>query len=370
MVPTSALQVDIYITNFKPILVKSPARLPLQTPTRARSPSDPSIRKEELQPPHRRFAGARSRSNTADSVESQDTYSSDVDLSYYSGENADNEPPVEDMNAAHQTNILELTNFDGDVDTALPGEASLSLKVKKEGKIRRLQSRKLGKAVEARRDHDARTAHLPSFSQVQSLALAPPLPANPPPVVSRPRRAYTLSVTSAQSTERLLPISPLSELATLATSGADEYTVLSLFSPYADSPPASVPPIIDLAPTVSIVAPSVTRSRSGSSPRPSWSYSDAKSEVDGSRTLATSRPLSIMTATTATMHDVPPASARANPQIRFEIDDQEATDVNVVSEKARPGKPKLDKVIADEVEGSKGAVVVACEFVFSSGLGV
>ncbi|KAF8843639.1 hypothetical protein BDN67DRAFT_1025275 [Paxillus ammoniavirescens] len=371
MVPTSALQVDIYVTNFKPTLLKSPARSPLQTPTRARSPSDPSIRKEEFQPPHRRFAGAkhaRSRSNTTDSMESQDTYSSDVDLSYYSGENADNEPPVEDMNAAHQTNILELTNFDGDVDTALPGEASLSLKVKKEGKTRRLQSRKLGKAVEARRDHDARTAHLPSFSQVQSLALALPESANTPPVTTRPRRAFTLSATSAQSTERLLPISPLSELPALATSGADEYTALSLFSPYADSPPrppGPVPPTIDLAPTVSIVAPSVARSRSGSSPRLSWSYSDAKSEVGSSRTLASSRPLSIMTtatATTATMHDVPPTppSARANPKIRFEIDDQEATDVNVVSEKARPGKPKLDKVIADEVEASKGAVVVAC----------
>ncbi|KIJ07135.1 hypothetical protein PAXINDRAFT_103084 [Paxillus involutus ATCC 200175] len=71
MVPTSALQVDIYITNLKLILVKSPARA----------------------------NHARSRSNTTDSVESQDTYSSDIDLSYDSGGNTDNEPPVKDMNA-------------------------------------------------------------------------------------------------------------------------------------------------------------------------------------------------------------------------------------------------------------------------------
>ena len=43
------------------------------------------------------------------------------------------------------------------------------------------------------------------------------------------------------------------------------------------------------------------------------------------------------------------------------MDEQEAVDVNVVSEHARLGKPKLDKLIADEVQVSKGAVVVACQ---------
>jgi len=47
-------------------------------------------------------------------------------------------------------------------------------------------------------------------------------------------------------------------------------------------------------------------------------------------------------------------------QLPFEMAEQEAIDVNVVSEHARPGKPKLDKVIADEVQASKGAIVVAC----------
>ena len=45
----------------------------------------------------------------------------------------------------------------------------------------------------------------------------------------------------------------------------------------------------------------------------------------------------------------------------FEMDEQEAANVDVISEHARPGKPKLDRVIADEMRASKGAIVVACQ---------
>ena len=45
----------------------------------------------------------------------------------------------------------------------------------------------------------------------------------------------------------------------------------------------------------------------------------------------------------------------------FEMDEQEAADVDVISEHTRPRKPKLDRVIADEMQASKGAIVVACQ---------
>lgn len=42
------------------------------------------------------------------------------------------------------------------------------------------------------------------------------------------------------------------------------------------------------------------------------------------------------------------------------IDQQELQDIRIVSEVARPGKPKLDKILHDEVERSKGSLAVAC----------
>ncbi|TRM56221.1 hypothetical protein BD626DRAFT_551656 [Schizophyllum amplum] len=46
------------------------------------------------------------------------------------------------------------------------------------------------------------------------------------------------------------------------------------------------------------------------------------------------------------------------PQLHVEAD--ELRDVARVSEFARPGKPRIDRILADEVERSKGSVVVAC----------
>ncbi|KAF9218400.1 hypothetical protein BS17DRAFT_798591 [Gyrodon lividus] len=367
MVPSSALQVDIYVTNFKPILMRPPALPPLSIPTQTRFDPDPTITGEELQPPHPRFTRdnvARFRSDSTGSVESNESHASDVDLSYYMGEYPV-DPPVDDMNVAHQTNILDLTNFDGDDDTALPGEANLTRKVKKEGKIRRSQSRKFGKVAEMMGNDDARAVHILTHSLGQTHAHAQAMAhVHPPPLASfHPRRTLRLSALSAQSTDRLLPISPLSERPTSATSEMDGYSPLSLFSPYADSPtrpklpPGSEPPVIDLTPTVSLVTPPIACSEPGSPTRSSQSYSDGKSEALSSRTVMTWQ---IPMTKTMNVHNASLASASSNPQIRFEIDEQEARDINVISEHARPGKPKLDKVIADEVEGSKGAVVVAC----------
>jgi hypothetical protein len=46
--------------------------------------------------------------------------------------------------------------------------------------------------------------------------------------------------------------------------------------------------------------------------------------------------------------------------IQFDISEEEVRDINVVAEHARLGKPKLDRILADEVEQSEGSVMVAC----------
>ena len=52
---------------------------------------------------------------------------------------------------------------------------------------------------------------------------------------------------------------------------------------------------------------------------------------------------------------------RAREQLRLTLDAQEVEDVGVVAEHARPGRPKLERVLAEEVERAKGALAVACE---------
>ena len=56
-------------------------------------------------------------------------------------------------------------------------------------------------------------------------------------------------------------------------------------------------------------------------------------------------------------------------QLRLDLDDQEVEDVGVVAEHARPGKPRLERILADEVERAKGAVAVACEYLLFCWLG-
>ncbi|KAH7889238.1 ferric reductase like transmembrane component-domain-containing protein [Phlebopus sp. FC_14] len=348
MVSSSSLQVDIYVTNFKPIASQLPFVPTLQIPRRTRFalPEPPS--NEELQPPLPRFARdglTHHHTQSSDSVESHDSYESDVDLSYYTGDYSDDEPSAPDeLSFAHETNILELTNFDGDDDTALPGELHLSRSVKKQGKLRR-QSRKAGRAGEGKKDATDTWTGLPRTRSP-----------SPSPAAARARRAQRTSTLSAVSTDRLLPISPLSDRRRSALSSDTELvSPVRTFLPYAETPFRTRRPseatITVGRPTVKLVTPP-HMAHGGSTPSSqlsalnSW---DGKSEAAGS-----SRGLVSSSSQTMTVTDA------SSDRVRLEMDEREAMDVDVVAEHARPGKPKLDKVIADEVEVAKQGVIVAC----------
>lgn len=60
------------------------------------------------------------------------------------------------------------------------------------------------------------------------------------------------------------------------------------------------------------------------------------------------------------------SQASLKDQIRLELDDGELADIGVVAERARPGKPRLDRILADEVQRSQGAVVVGCKYMHYS----
>ncbi|KAI6045785.1 ferric reductase like transmembrane component-domain-containing protein [Pisolithus marmoratus] len=330
MVPS--LQVDIYVTNFKPVPAKLPTLpSPAILPSRPRLASSPVIH-EELEPPHPSFVRDQPRhshSSSSDSDDSHESYESDVDLSYYPGECSNGDEVPEDMGLAHETNILELTNFEGEEDMATPSEKDLSLKLKKEGRLRRLQTRRLGKTAGLRREPSQTYGHLRKQ------------PDQCPPPLRIPRQ----SMLSTNSNDRLIPISPLSERPLSATSESD--LSVSPVQCYADSPSRSRPSssLVNVAecPTVSLVVPPPVVKDGPSLSLGARSHWDDKSEAESSRP------------------SLPPIMTNKPPDLLgLEIDEHEAREVNIMSEHARPGKPKLDKVIADEVEQSRGSVVVAC----------
>ncbi|KAG8217913.1 ferric reductase like transmembrane component-domain-containing protein [Butyriboletus roseoflavus] len=190
---------------------------------------------ETLQPPHPNFMrknSLHSRSGSTDSVETHESYGSDVDLTFYLGESSGDEPPADDIHIAHETNILDLTNFDGDVDMASPGEAYFSRRLKNEGKFRRIKSRKL--STTERMDQDARSPHTLVYGDAQNPRHARDprqaypdqytAPPSQPSRVPRPRKILTLST---QSADRLLAISPLSERSTSSSSEMDSHLPFS-----------------------------------------------------------------------------------------------------------------------------------------------
>ncbi|KAG1756729.1 uncharacterized protein EDB91DRAFT_32712 [Suillus paluster] len=328
LVPSSALQIDIFVTNFKPIAMKESDLPPLQVPQRPLFASEP-VQVEDLQPPHPSFArGGRSylRSDSNDSIESQE---SDVDLGYYAGESESEDPiPPEDVGLAHESHILELTNFDGDNDTAMPGERSLSRKVKKEGKMRRAQSRNFANALAAKKELDERTVRLLD-------------PTGRPSSLGQAANGMSgISAVAGRSTDRLIPISTTPDNRWSEISGDTSFA--SPISMYGDSPTRGRQSTYPESPFSSSRPPPVSRGASAASIYSTNSW-DCKSEAGSSRGLLSS-------------------SAPDGPldSIQFDITEEEAQDINIVAELARPGKPKLDRILADEVEQSKGSVIVAC----------
>ena len=54
---------------------------------------------------------------------------------------------------------------------------------------------------------------------------------------------------------------------------------------------------------------------------------------------------------------------------KLAIDPQELQDIRIISEVAHPGKPKLERILQNEVEDSKGRLAVCCTFVSFTVLG-
>ena len=150
MIPAPELQVDIFVTNVK--------YAPKPAPDLQRVPSDNA----SLAPPAPQFARhgtPKGRPSSTASVDSD--YESDaesfVDLSYYTGEFTE-----QDGELGHQEHVLDLTNFEGDDDTAMPGETQFNQSVKREGKLRRQASQRAANLLNPKKKkRESRSDHYP-----------------------------------------------------------------------------------------------------------------------------------------------------------------------------------------------------------------
>ncbi|EIW80352.1 hypothetical protein CONPUDRAFT_137590 [Coniophora puteana RWD-64-598 SS2] len=341
MLPPETIQVDIYVTNFEPLPpIPEPSQHWLPQP---RIHFAKNSGAEPVPRPKSQRRDSRSRSDSEDSSESHyESAESDVDLSYYTGEYDDDAEPwqTEDPTLAHEENILELTEFDGDHDVVTHVERSLSQRLRQEGKLRRASSRhSLGKS--GRKSWASDTDRHASANETQ-----------PQPIGSRFRwqQASAVSGASSGSTVRLVsPVARLPELQPLAEA-YDSTMEVDLGSP-----------------TETLVASEYypwQKSRGSGLSTPALGSSEAHFQpmalpAESSSPLSRSvfRPLDFEPEAGKPPDNVTLFSPDV---IRFPMDKQEAFDLHVVSEHARPGKPKLDRILANEVEQSQGQVIVAC----------
>ncbi|KAI0065366.1 hypothetical protein BV25DRAFT_1776687, partial [Artomyces pyxidatus] len=299
LIPRELLQIELFVTNFQ--TAPHPAITPYaETPVTADSDS--------LFPPAPRFAknarrGGQGESGS-DSEDSHDDVDNYVDLSYYTGNYEGLDGDLGDGD-----NILDLTNFDGDNDERLPGEASVNRTVRKEGKLRRAFTRKV--------KHDGvRSSLSPTRFGPSSVPLLSSAP--------KGHRHGQSSVSEADVTSMALagPSSP-------------RHSRLSQSLQLDDSrPELSVQSL-----SMTVDGPFSSRSLLGGD-------SDTRSIISQA----------------SSMHALMPKVGRGRHgvEVKLELDERELHDMHVMAEFARPGRPKLDFVLHDEVARAKGSVVVAC----------
>ena len=320
MVPGSALQVDIFVSNvdYKRGSTYTEHSLVMHCEDGTLAPPVPGFMK-------------RNRSGSTSSVESMDDSGRDlVDMSYLPAAR-DGDVYHSDI-LGHDEHVLDYTNFDGEDDTQAPGEANLNKRVQKEGKLRRAKTRRGASAAAAKEGLNQRVGERAR---------------NPPPSVD-PRYAQnsapskSLSPLSATSPGRS-PNFPIHPTLSSTTTGEEPYASADAYRggkiPQEDIPEddkrnrwsiASITPQGESSPPI--------RTPSRNSPSPSGSKVFATGPMDSVRDLVAETGIPLL-----------------------EIDEDEMEDLHVISEMARPGKPRIDRILADEVERSRGAIAVACE---------
>jgi hypothetical protein len=305
LVPSSeSLQLDLFVTNFNPPpphALRSSDReslVPSGTPDTSFSLVTPeSIEVKGL---------ALDRDDLLEAQMPDDDY---VDLSYYMGDY------TMDGELGHEEHRLDLTNFDGDNDDKVRGESTLNRALKKEGTIRRAITRKKA-SRRPKRSSGAKVnsrfeglPDLPTFPEEESQQPQPSPPAHTPEGPSTPVRD---ALGRRQAATR-------------------------------SSPPSvqSIDPPVPHAPS------SVELDKSECE----YGYTDRSQHMKRMSTISIASQASSRQALMREVVEEP----------QLELGEQEMRDITVMAEFARPGRPKVDMILRDEVAMAGGRIIVACE---------
>ncbi|KAH8116953.1 hypothetical protein DFH11DRAFT_1141658 [Phellopilus nigrolimitatus] len=338
VVPTDALEINIFVTNSRP-----PKELSLKPHSaHVYAPREDGL----LKPPAPRFSGRRASLSSESSAASDISVDSIVDM--YGGGFADDDGGAGgagENETGHDAHELDYTNFDGDDDTPSPGEYRLSRRLIKESTLRRRHSRKVGKALASKRELEERAAAAAAADAAARHAKTPSdelYDAYDPASYKR---------VSTVSEEPLLgAASPVSPPSALSPTTTIRHVPPSAYA-HAHAPP------FGSAHSRRSSGEFSPLDRKRLSSASSWTAFDARSPGGSDAGRATPPPPLPLP---ALRWAEPAADAEGEGAGRFAVDAQEARDLQVVSEWARPGKPKLRRILADEVEAAKGRIAVAC----------
>ncbi|KAK0210788.1 hypothetical protein DFS33DRAFT_322028 [Desarmillaria ectypa] len=288
MIPSPGLDVDIFVTNFLPQIRRQPSRSKIELDSELTLPA-----------PHFNHRAASPAESESDGE--------DVDLSYYVGEFGD-EGDVGDMSVRRREDYtLDLTNFDGDNEMTLPGEAQLNRRVRKVGKDRRAHTRKFSHAIHMKEKLD-------EFSRLQRQSIH----STDGLLTHENKPTHKRNVSSESAVEASLK--PLS---------SDDYNCRHSYLS-ADSRIHISSPLRPQTPTLSPLSPSINETET------------------------------IMSLSADTL-ETPIGEGDVDTYgQRLHLNEPEMRDMAVVAEHARPGKPRLDRILKDEVDRSNGSVIVAC----------
>ena len=267
------------------------------------------------------------------------------------------------MESTTYSDVIDLTNYDDEEDVNDPAEQQLSDRLQHQGKVRRAKSRKVAK-VNNRRGVKSPTNYTPS--------------AYPPG--RRGQSNYEDPDNEKQYGSPSGYPPALSPDAARVPYGQDPRAAFG-GSPYQNRPMYS--PDLDAAPQAPYARPPHSRSesfksladssyarydpyagagynRGTMSPAPSIFLDDAHSYMGDS--VKDAYPQTPRTGSMVLLEDAAGAAAGDAPgDAGLWIDQADYSAMNVLSEMARPGKPKLGSVLEEEIQRAEGRIMVASE---------
>lgn len=360
MVPRHALQIDIFVTGASAATMK-------QDDSNENKLYDPHT--SELEPPRPQFAGrggsALPRVSSSDSIASQ--MSGDgTEIAYLQGP-SEARVDIDDYYGGNDDDIddIDLTNYeDEEVEPVTPITMRFSAQLRKEGKLRRAKTRK--------------SMRLPPRRPGQTDA--PPVPSLPsqyPPVPQRqqtqltpgPNGVYSydnpFGGDSGEPSRSATPQQYYPEAESPADQSYNAYNAYEQPRPLLQG----ANPRASWAPSQAESAygrydPFSDRQGAGMSPAPSirtFEY-DQRSYMDATGSNTPRPPYESRNASMVLLESGNPAEPDSAVDAGLWMDKDDYESMLIMSEMARPGRPKIDVILGEEISRAEGTIGVGSEY--------